>query len=92
MSEFGLIKSFDIDSGELDKLSREQSFVLGYELASIDHRLKLADGFEQIVHADNRERLAKACADENREHQLTWMHGDASESWMMLRVEALPRG
>lgn len=88
MSTFGLIKSFDIDNGELNALSREQSFVLGYELSSIDHRLKCGDAIEQIVHADNRQRIASACDDNNRTYQLTWMHGDASESWMMLQVEA----
>lgn len=33
--EFGLIESFDIDGNQLDGLSRQDCFVLGYELASI---------------------------------------------------------
>ena len=88
MSTYGLIKSFDIDNGELDRLSRVESFVLGYELALIDQRLKAGDAFSQMVHADNRTRLEKSCHDEDRVFELTWMHGDASESWMTLTVEA----
>ena len=88
MSTFGLIKSFDIDSGELNELSRGQSFVLGYELSSIDQLLKTGDAINQTVHADNRLRLVKSCEDEGRAYELTWMQGDESESWMMLKVEA----
>lgn len=87
MSDFGLIKSFDIDDGQLDGMSPQQCFVLGYELAAVDCFLKLAPRISQTVHAANKERIEKACRDAGREFRLTWMEGDVSEEWMVLTVE-----
>jgi hypothetical protein len=87
---FGLKKSFSIDDGELDGLSSQQCFVLGYELAQIDHLLEKADGISKPVHADNRERIEAACDDAGRPHRLNWLPGDSSESWLFLEVP--PRG
>ena len=88
MANFGLIKSFGIDDGELDEISSVESFVLGYELAQIDHLLELSDAIRKPIHAHNRERIEKACVDANRQFRITWLQGDHSESWLMLEVPA----
>jgi len=88
MSEFGLIKSFQIDNGELDGLTAQECFVLGYELAQIDQLLKATTEIHQPVHADNRTRIAAACDDAGRSYRLTWLQGDVSESWLLLEVAA----
>ncbi len=86
MSEFGLVKSFQIDNGELDGLRPQDCFVLGYELAQVDQLLKGTTGIRQPVHADNRERIESACNDAGRPFQLAWLSGDVSESWLLLEV------
>ena len=90
MANFGLIKSFGIDHGELDDLSRQQCFVLGYELADIDCLLKQPRSISKPVHADNKARIEKSCAESGREFHLKWMPGDLSEAWMQLDVAPLP--
>lgn len=88
MPEYGLIKSFDIDNGELEGLGPQEIFVLGYELAQIDHKLEGTKEFSQPVHAENRQRIIKACGDSGRQYRLTWLPGDESESWLLLQVAA----
>lgn len=87
MAEYGLVKSFDIDNGELDGISPQQCFVLGYELAQIDALLTSGATFERPVHAANRSRIEKACRDAGVEFELNWMPGDSSESWMWLAAK-----
>ena len=89
MSEFGLIRSFDIDNGQLDGCTQQQCFVLGYETAIVDERLKSPMEFSQLIHAENRERIVVACVDAERRYKINWMDGDLSESWMMLHVAPL---
>jgi hypothetical protein len=89
MAQFGLIKPFDIDHGELDELSRQQCFVLGYELAQIDFLLKQRAAICKPVNADNSERIEKACAKSGRSYRLEWMQCDSSEAWMTLSVAPL---
>lgn len=86
MSEFGLIKSFDIDNGELDGITSKQCFVLGYELAQIDNLLSQPEQFHKLVNADNRVRIESACQKSGRKFRLSWLQGDSSESWMQLDV------
>ena len=91
MAEFGLVKSFGIDNGELDGMTPQEIFVLGYELAEVDDLVKTnLKGFRRPIHAANRERIEKSCRDAKREFVLTWMAGDTSESWMDLRVARRP--
>ena len=87
MAQYGLIKSFDIDNGELAEQSPQQCFVLGYELAEIDHLLKCDEGIHKPVHAENLARIKKSCEDSGRHFRLSWMPGDPSESWMLLLVQ-----
>ena len=86
MAEFGLIKSFGIDNGELDGKRPQECFVLGYELAQIDAELATGEPIDKPVHADNYERIQKSCKDAGREFSLMWASGDESESWMFLKV------
>lgn len=89
MANFGLKKSFGIDNGELDGLRPQEVFVLGYELAQIDHLLERDDPIHKPVHADNRARIETACKDAGRPRRLTWLPGDSSESWLLLEVPAV---
>lgn len=86
MADFGLVKSFGIDGGELDGLRPKDCFVLGYELAQIDELLKATSEIRQPVHADNRTRIQSACEDAGRPYRLAWLPGDVSESWLLLEV------
>jgi hypothetical protein len=83
---YGLVKSFDIDHGELDGIERHECFVLGYELALIDESLKRPEPIEKPVHVYNRERIEKACHDAQREFTLNFMADDPSEGWLWLSV------
>lgn len=86
MADFGLIKSFGIDHGELDGIRPQQCFVLGYELALIDNLLAGDDEIVRPVNAENRERVQAACKEAGREYRIQWMPGDQSESWLLLEV------
>ena len=85
--EFGLVRSFNIDNGELDGETSQQCFVLGYELAQVDEALKNPLAFARPVHSQNRERIENACKDANRTFTLRYMADDPSESWLWLSVE-----
>lgn len=86
-SEFGCIEPFDIDDGQLDGLTPQQCFVLGYELADLSRQAELNDeGFGGPVHADNRERIEAAMKKRRRKCGLSWSSEDQSETWMNLWV------
>ena len=85
MADFELQKSFNIDNGELDGLSPQECFVLGYELAQIDGLVSgLSGPFEKPIHAANKERIEKAL--EGCTYDLKYMSDDVSETWMLLTV------
>lgn len=84
MSGFELQKSFGIDHGELDGLSAQQCFVLGYELAQVERLLSQDTSIRKPINADNRLRIEAACRESGRKYQISWMPGDQSESWMLL--------
>jgi hypothetical protein len=86
MAEYALVKSFQIDDGELKDLSQQQCFVLGYELAQIDEMLKGEKPFTKLVRGDNSSRIQKSCLDAGRKFELSWMPEDSSEEWMWLSV------
>lgn len=89
MAEFGMLKSFHIDNGELDGLRLNEAFTLGYELAMIDALIDLGVPFNRPVHSANRERIEESFAKAGRECELTWMHTDTSEEWMWLHASAV---
>src|SRR5690606_34881181 len=84
MADFNLQKSFNIDNGELDGLSPQECFVLGYELAQIDSLTTYGAPFEKPVHAANKERIEKSL--EGLPYELKYMSDDVSETWMLLTV------
>lgn len=82
---YRIVRPFNIDDGELDGISRQESFVLGYELALVDVRLETEPGgFEMPVHADNRGRIQSHADKIGRIVRMDWMPSDKSESWMTL--------
>lgn len=85
---WGPLRPFDIDGEQLDGMTPQQCFVLGYELAQIDSLVKLPEGFERPVHSANRQRIEVELRKESREYSLTFMQDDVSESWMWLAVKA----
>lgn len=87
MADFGLIKSFGVDDGELDPFSRQECFVLGYELAQVDSLLKEGVEFSRPVHAANQQRIEDTFDKADRYCELRWMPGDSSESWMWLKAD-----
>ena len=87
-AEYGELESFGIDDGELDSLSRQECFVLGFELGDISRLAEDSDeGIERPVHASNAERLREFLNKRQRRYDLTWMKDDVSETWMWLSVE-----
>lgn len=88
MADFGLVRSFGIDNGELDGLRPQEVFVLGYELAQVDAAMKaFRIGSTWLVHAENQQRI-QAYADKlGRKVTFTWMENDVSESWLNLTIE-----
>lgn len=87
MSDYGLIEPFDIDNGELDGLTPQQCFVLGYELATISKRAVDSWAFECYVHADNIYRVSNALQKRDREFTLRPMANDQGEDWWWLQVK-----
>lgn len=91
-AEFKLVSSFDIDGGELDGMSPQECFVLGYELCLIDLTIKslvTGDTIERPVHAANQDRIRKRCENAGLAFRLEYMSDDSSESWMLLRAGPL---
>lgn len=87
MMQYGLKKSFGIDHGELDGLTVQKVFCLGYELATVDMRADEPEGWEQYVHVENKQRVERSLGDAGRKFTLRFMDGDVSESWLWLKVK-----
>ena len=85
MAKFRIQKSFGIDKGELEGLSPQQVFCLGYELADIDAWLRYDPRplENKPVHSDNVERIKSALQNSGRKWKLTWLNDD----WLRLDVE-----
>jgi len=88
MAKFGLIRSFDIDDGQLDAESPQACFVLGYELGEL---VSLFDSNSELmiakpVHAANAGRIRKIADEFGVDLRLTWMEGDSSETWMWMQA------
>lgn len=77
-----LKRSFGIDNGELDGLTPQQIFVLGFEACQIDDILSRDDAAEKLVHAGSADRIRRWCDEDGREYSLTYMEDDQSENWM----------
>ena len=90
--EFEQCESFGIDSGELDGLTPQDCFVLGYELATIHAMAETIAANETIamhlVHAANKSRIEAALQKRRRGYQWTWPSDDVSEAWVYLTILA----
>lgn len=84
---FGLIRPFNVDDGELDGLTHAECFTLGYELALFDERLKTGERFEMLAHAANKHRIEAEAAKQCRLMASAFLPDDRSESWIELAVE-----
>lgn len=93
MTDFKPEFSFGIDDGELDGLTPQQCFCLGYELAGLIERFKMAGTIvNQPVHSQNRERIERALAKYypsrfKAEASFTFSPDDPSEEWLFLTVK-----
>ena len=84
---YGLVRSFSIDDGELEGLSSQECFVLGYELATVDHKLTtVTEGFTQTVHSENITRIQEYCSRLNRSCTVRFFNNDKSESWAEITI------
>ena len=87
MAEYKPTKVWESLEKDLDSLTVAESFILGYELATLDCNLNSIRGpFSQHIHAINAGRVEKACKDSGRTHRLSWMENDKTETWMWLDV------
>ena len=82
-----LLESFEIDDGQLDGLTHQECFVLGYELSQVSHKASSdPDEFRVLIHSENLSRVELALVKRNRTHSTTWMRNDLSEGWLELLV------
>lgn len=86
MSDFGLVRPFGIDDGELDGLRPNEIFVLGYECCKIDELLEKPDAICELLHAENIDRIVSQVKRKGRDYHVTFMASDQSESWVQLDV------
>lgn len=88
--DFGLIRSFNIDDGELGDASQQECFVLGYELAQVDAAIESGKGMSRPIHTANRERVESHARKHGREFRIAFMHDDVSENWMQFDLAEEP--
>lgn len=96
MADFGCIRPFGIDNGELDNVTKQEAFVLGYELAGVDRLIELGVSFEcPLLHLANKERIESKMVQQVFEGRQFWearwsvSHNDQSESWVSLKATAM---
>ena len=82
--EFGIVRRFLVDDGQLDGFSPQECFVLGYELAGIDEAATSGKPFSGPVHSANRERIEWMLTRIKADYQFAWMPDDRSETWIQL--------
>jgi len=73
---------FGIDGEELDGLTPQEVFVLGYELAQVSAEMEHGQKIEKPVHTDNRERIERAADIRGRTIGLIVYHDD----WLWLET------
>lgn len=72
---------FNIDDDQLDGLSPQKCFVLGYELAQLSAMFGLGVVPERPVHHENRDRIMKAARACMLQIELVVYHDD----WLWLK-------
>lgn len=81
-----LKKLFGIDNGELEGMTPQLCFALGYELGIIESLLQTKMPFDHTIHGENIDRVEKSCQTAGVAFDFKWMPGDSSETWVTLRV------
>lgn len=85
--EWGMIRSFGIDKGELRDLSQQDCFVLGYELAKFDRLLSSKrKTFDMLAHASNIDRMKAYAQRKGRTVKIAFAACDQSEDWITITV------
>jgi len=82
-----LLESFQIDDGELDGMSPQECFCLGYELANVSAKSETdPEEFTMPIHSENEARITEALDRRGRSRIITWSPNDLSEGWVRLTV------
>lgn len=86
--EFGLEESFNIDDGQLEGMTPQEIFVLGYELGAISLEAEHNhENFHRLAHIDNQGRIEKALTKRDRQFDVKFSHDDQSERWFEVYVK-----
>lgn len=81
--------SLEIDDGQLDGRTPQECFLLGYEYATITTRIRLGYPFENLVNADNADRIEQFCRLVGARYLMSWNWGDSTEQWKHFTFEGL---
>lgn len=81
--------SMEIDDGQLDGLTPQECFLLGYEYATITANIRAGEPFESLVNADNSDRIKLFCRSVDARYSMEWNRRDQSEGWKFLVFEGL---
>ena len=84
--------TIDIDEGQLDGRTPQECFLLGYEYATITTRIRLGYPFENLVNADNGDRIEEFCRSVGARYSMTWNRGDSTEQWKQFTFQGLGEG
>jgi len=88
-AEFSNFESFLVDDGQLEGMTPQQCFVLGYELHSVASLAESRDDkINKTVHAANIERIEAFLRARGRDWNWMWPSDDVSESWVYLTILA----
>lgn len=73
--DYQMVEPFYVDDGELDGLSPQQIFVLGFEFSQIRTRLFQEMAFDMPFHSENESRVRKMLDRHNAVYEI-YIHDD----------------
>jgi hypothetical protein len=79
-AEFTIVEPFDIDNGELDGISPQNIFCMGYEFCQVRDMLVSGETISKPVHSDNASRIKRMCIRQRRLVKIDTMRD--GWSWM----------
>lgn len=82
---FGLVQSFCVDDGSLDRETRQQAFTIGVEWGRAWELAKRPGPFTLTIHAENSERILAMLAHQGRQAKTA----PATGGWMSVSVAGL---
>jgi hypothetical protein len=86
VDEIRLVEPFYIDEGELNDVSREEAFVLGYEFADVRYHILTQTAIDQPIHFENRVRLTFMLS----AHDWYQRWDDIGSGWLQLLAGPVP--